>query len=107
MATGFMTHGFKQRAGLAILEAGLVVGVLYFLGYRDWLFIGSIAGAIALSALSPPRYSGLVTGICLLALAALFHFHFKLQRLPMVLGVAGLIFCIYGLVKFRIVPRKF
>ena len=99
-----MTNSLKQRIPLALFEVALVVGVLYFLGYRDWLFIGSIATAIGISALSPPRFAPIVSGVCLLALAALFYLHFKLEKIPIVLGALGLIALIYGAV--RLAPRR-
>ena len=97
--------GPGQRAALAALEAGLVIGVLYFLGHRDWLFMGSIAGAIALAALSPPRYSGIVSGICMFALAAFFHLHYNWTKIPIVLGGLGLVFLVMGVLRLK-TPRR-
>jgi hypothetical protein len=96
-----VSAGMQQRAGLAILEAGLVVGVLYYIGHRDWVFMGSIAAAIAVAALAPPRFSALVTGLCLLALAALFYVLYHWSRIPTVLGVAGVIAVVWGAVRLR------
>ncbi|MBX3375556.1 MAG: hypothetical protein KF678_00965 [Phycisphaeraceae bacterium] len=90
------TRGLGTRLPLALIEAAAVVAILYFLGHRDWLFMGSIAAAIGVSALAPPRLSLLVSGVSLLALATLFYFHFKFQRVPIVLGVLGLIAVIWG-----------
>jgi len=91
-----LTGGLKTRLPLALIEVAAVVAILYFLGRRDWLFMGSIAAAIGVSALAPPRFSLLISGVSLLALAALFHFHFKFQRVPIVLGVLGLLALIWG-----------
>lgn len=91
-----LTSGLKTRLPLALIEVAAVVAILSFLGHRDWLFMGAIAAAIGVSALAPPRFSLLISGVSLLALATLFYFHFKFQKVPIVLGVLGLIAVAWG-----------
>ena len=65
----------KQRIGLAAVEAVLVVVVMwYVLKHRDKEFICAVTAAIVISTLAPPRWGGLVSGVCLLGLAAFLYF---------------------------------
>ncbi len=92
-----MDSGLKQRIGLAAIEAVLIVVVMwYVLKHRDKEFIGSITAAIVISTLAPPRWSGLVSGVCLLGLAAFLRFGKGLHQLPIALAIFGVFVLIMG-----------
>lgn len=97
-----MNSGLKQRIGLAAIELVLVVVVMwYVLGHRDRVFIGSVAAAIVTSTLAPPRWSGLVSGVCLLGLAAFFRLQYGMTQLPLVLGIFGVFVLITGVQRAK------
>ena len=96
-----MDSGLKQRVVLAAVEAVLVVGAMWYLNHRDWVFIGSVTGAIVISTLAPPRLSGVVSGVSLLSLAAFFYFHYNWTKLPVVFGVLGLFMLVTGVQRLK------
>jgi hypothetical protein len=91
----------KNRVGLALIEVALVIAVMYVLGWRDPRFIGPLAGAIAISTLAPPRYSGVVSGLSMMAVGAYYHWGLGLNQIPMALGIIGVFLLGSGLMRMK------
>ena len=93
--------GWKQRIGLALVEGGLAFAVLYVLGHRDARVIGPLVGAIVISALMPPRWSRLVSGVTLLGVAGYFRWQFGWTQIPLALGIIGAFLLVAGVIRSR------
>ena len=95
--------GFKQRLGLALFEIVLVGVVWYIMGLNN-LLAGAIAAAVVVSTLAPAKYSGIVSGVCMLGLAGLVYQKYAGgKQVGLVLAIFGVI-ALFGGVR-RIVSK--
>lgn len=90
-----------QRVGLAVIEGAVAFAVLYVLGHRDLRVFIPVVATIVVSALVPPRFSRLVSGVCLLGVATYFYLEFHWKQIPAALGIIGIVLVIAGVVRAR------
>ncbi len=91
------------RLGFIAFEL-ILIGVLWYMGFVPHVIAGGLAVVIIVSGLVPERWGALVSGILMLIGAAIIYFVYTGagdRRLAAVIAIIGLLFTIYGTVRFR------
>jgi len=96
--------GIKRRLPTMLISLA-ILGVAWYLLKLDVVITGAIATVIVVSALVPVRYSNLVSGLGLLAIAGVSYFHYGSQTIATLFGLIGLVEVGMGINDLRRSPR--
>ncbi len=80
----------RSRLGIAAIEL-VLVGVAWFVLKLDDLLAGAIAAVIVVATVVPGRLGTAASGLGMIGLAALVHFHYHNRPLAIVLLVFGVV----------------
>ena len=87
---------WNRRILTVLAELG-ILALATFLLQLHWVLVASFAALIVIAGLAPHRWSGLLTGLGMLGVAAVAHFYYGQDRIAILLAIIGLVFLALGI----------